>query len=257
MGRTVLVTGGASGIGRETVLAFARRGDTVFACDRDADGLATLAATAVPDGLSVVPLAADVRSEADIVRAVAHATEESGRVDVLVNAAGIAARPDGDVRQRWQECLDVNLTAPYLFCHHAFPHMRERGGAIVSVSSVQAFVAPKGAAAYVASKGGLNALTRALAIEYAEHGIRVNCICPAAIDTPLLRRNWRAARPDTDPDELKAEIERGYPLGRIGTPADCAHLICFLAGPEADFITGQSYAIDGGLLARLPVGPQK
>jgi NAD(P)-dependent dehydrogenase (short-subunit alcohol dehydrogenase family) len=158
---------------------------------------------------------------------------------------------------RSQECLDVNLTAPYLFSHHASQRMRASGGAIVSVSSIQAFVSPKGAAAYAASKGGLNALARALAIEYAEYGIRVNCICPAAVDTPLLRRTWQAARPETDPEMLQAEIARGYPLGRIGTPEDCAHLIRFLASAEAEFITGQSYVVDGGLLARLPAGPKQ
>jgi NAD(P)-dependent dehydrogenase (short-subunit alcohol dehydrogenase family) len=189
-------------------------------------------------------------------RLVNFAAEIYGGVDVLVNAAGVQRY--GTVvdteEEVWDEVLDVNLKGIYLASKYAIPQMRERGGgAIVNLSSVQAFASQKGVAAYTASKGGINALTRAMALDHAEENIRVNAVCPASVDTPMLRWAANLFRGDKSVEATVAEWGKMHPLGRVATVEEVAEVIAFLASEKASFVTGGEYKVDGGMLAALGV----
>jgi NAD(P)-dependent dehydrogenase (short-subunit alcohol dehydrogenase family) len=255
-GKVALVTGAGRGIGRAAAGRLARGGAAVVLADRDAAAVSDAAGELQAAGLDARAEQADVSDGASVRALFERVAEASGGLDVLVNSAGIQRY--GDVvettEELWAEVLAVNVTSAFLTSRAAITLMRGRGGgAIVNVSSTQARAAQAGVAAYVASKGALNALTRAMAIDHAPDGIRVNSVCPASIDTPMLR--WAAGhlangRPS---GELLAEWGASHPLGRVGTAEEVAELIAFLAGPNASFITGGDYAVDGGLLAALGV----
>jgi NAD(P)-dependent dehydrogenase (short-subunit alcohol dehydrogenase family) len=199
---------------------------------------------------------ADVTSPADMKRLVDFTVENYGGVDILVNSAGIQRY--GTVVETeeaaWDEVLDVNLKGIYLASKHAIPEMRRRGGgAIVNLSSVQAFASQQGVAAYTASKGGINALTRAMALDHAEDNIRVNAVCPASVDTPMLRWSADLFKGDKSIEETVEDWGRMHPVGRVARPEEVAEVIVFLASPRASFVTGGDYKVDGGLLAALGV----
>jgi NAD(P)-dependent dehydrogenase (short-subunit alcohol dehydrogenase family) len=148
----------------------------------------------------------------------------------------------------------VNLKGIYLASKHAIPQMRERGGgAIVNLSSVQAFASQKGVAAYTASKGGINALTRAMALDHAEENIRVNAVCPASVDTPMLRWSADLFKGEKSVEETVAEWGKMHPVGRVARAEEVAEVIAFLASPRSSFVTGGEYKVDGGMLASLGV----
>ena len=250
-GKLALVTGAARGIGRATAERLARAGARVTLVDKD-----ERAVTAAAEELGAEGVAADV-SDGEQVAALFN---ELDGLDVLVNCAGIQryGTVEETSKELWDEVLRVNLTSAFLTSKAAIPRMRERGGgAIVIVSSTQAYAAQPGAAAYVTSKGALNALTRAMAVDHAAEGIRVNAVCPASVDTPMLRwaadhlANGRAA------SDLLAEWGSVHPLGRVGAAEEVAELIAFLASPRASFITGGDYRVDGGLLAQLGVSTRR
>jgi NAD(P)-dependent dehydrogenase (short-subunit alcohol dehydrogenase family) len=182
--------------------------------------------------------------------------ETYGGVDVLVNSAGIqrygtVVETEEDV---WDEVLDVNLKGIYLASRYAIPKMRERGGgAIVNLSSVQAFASQRGVAAYTASKGAINALTRAMALDHAQENIRVNAVCPASVDTPMLRWSADLFKGGKSVEETVAEWGKMHPLGRVARPEEVAEVIAFLASERASFVTGGEYKVDGGMLAALGV----
>ena len=189
-------------------------------------------------------------------RLVAFTVENYGGVDVLVNSAGVQRY--GTVveteEEVWDEVLAVNLKGIYLASKHAIAEMSERGGgAIVNLSSVQAFASQKGVAAYTASKGGINALTRAMALDHAEENIRVNAVCPGSVDTPMLRWAADLFKGENTAEETVEDFGKMHPLGRVARPEEVAEVISFLASPRASFVTGGEYKVDGGLLAALGV----
>ena len=199
---------------------------------------------------------ADVRSAAEVEGLVRLAVESYGGVDVLVNSAGIQRY--GDVvdtpEEVWDEVLAVNLKGAYLAAKHCVPEMRRRGGgAIVNIASVQAFASQNGVAAYAASKGGVVALSRSMAVDHAAEGIRVNAVCPGSVDTPMLRWAADRFRGERGVDEVVADWGRLHPLGRIISAEEVAELVAFLASDRAAAITGGEVRIDGGLLARIGV----
>jgi len=255
-GKVAIVAGGARGIGRTAARKLATEGASVVICS-DREGQVEGAVAELRDeGLEVSGTRADVTSSDDMERLVGYAAETYGGVDVLVNSAGVQRY--GTVveteEEVWDEVLDVNLKGIYLASRHAIPEMRDRrGGAIVNLSSVQAFASQKGVAAYTASKGGINALTRAMALDHAEDNVRVNAVCPASVDTPMLRWSADLFKGDKSVEETLEDWGKMHPAGRVARPEEVAEVIAFLAGPRASFVTGGDYKVDGGMLAALGV----
>ena len=255
-GRVAIVAGGALGIGRAAARKLATEDASVAICSDREDQVEEALAVLREEGLEVSGRRADVTSSADMKRLMEFATETYGGVDVLVNSAGVQRY--GTVveteEEVWDEVLDVNLKGIYLASKHAIPQMRKRGGgAIVNLSSVQAFASQKGVAAYTASKGGINALTRAMALDHAEENIRVNAVCPASVDTPMLRWSADLFKGEKSMEETVAEWGKMHPVGRVARAEEVAEVIAFLASPRSSFVTGGEYKVDGGMLAALGV----
>ncbi|MGE0718588.1 MAG: SDR family NAD(P)-dependent oxidoreductase [Alphaproteobacteria bacterium] len=256
-GRVALITGGATGIGLAAAELLLERGAAVVLTGHRADQLEAAGVTLARHGDRLIRRAADVRDLAALEAAVRAGEERFGRLDRLVCAAGIQI--PGTVltaaEQDWLGVIDVNLSGAFRACKAAVPAMlRAGGGAIAIVSSIQALLGKRNGVAYVAAKGGLNAMTRALALDHAEAGIRVNSVCPGVVDTPMLRE--AAARvPGGNADRLVADWARAQPLGAHHatpcSPADVARLIAFLLSDEAAHITGSEFRVDGGLGAKL------
>jgi NAD(P)-dependent dehydrogenase (short-subunit alcohol dehydrogenase family) len=255
-GKVAVVAGGGAGIGLAAARKLAQEGASVVICSDREDQTTQAAGGLSEENLEVRGMRADVTSSADMKGLVDFAVEAYGGLDVLVNSAGVQRYGTvADTEESvWDEVLGVNLKGIYLASRYAIPEMRERGGgAIVNVSSVQAIASQRGVAAYTASKGGINALTRAMALDHAHENIRVNAVCPGSVDTPMLR--W-AADLFKGEDTVEATVEdwgRMHPLGRVARPEEVAEVICFLASPKASFVTGADYNVDGGLLAALGV----
>jgi 3-oxoacyl-[acyl-carrier protein] reductase len=246
IGKRVLVTGGASGIGEATADRFLREGAHVVVLDRSREHLDAAAGRlrgSRSDGAELVLEQGDVASGEDVDRVVGAAVERLGGIDVLVSNAGIAyAEPFLDIsRERWDETQRVNLTGMFVVTQRVAREMvRAGGGTILLTSSTNGLVGEDRYAHYNASKGGVTLLTKSLAIELGPHGIRVNAVCPGYIVTPL------AASID-DPAFME-EYRRRLPLRRLGKPEDVAGAFAFLASDDAAFITGETLVIDGGQL---------
>ena len=250
-GRIVLVTGGASGIGRATVERFLQEGADVVLADMDAAAGAAAAAALSKEGLTrVTPMAADVSRAADVRRMVDEALARHGRIDVLFNNAGMfePGKVHEVSEEAWDRQLGANLKSVYLVSAAVVPPMlAQGGGAIVNNASVAALVGDVNGAAYCASKGGVAGLTRAMALDYAKRGIRVNAICCGEIDTPLFERE--AVQIGMTVDEYRTVLNEYHPIGRIGTPAEAAAAVAFLASDDAAFVTGVLLPVDGGYSA--------
>jgi NAD(P)-dependent dehydrogenase (short-subunit alcohol dehydrogenase family) len=238
------------------VRRLALEGARVVLCDNHAGVLEQAERELLAEGWEVHGRLADVRSSEQVAHLVAFTVEIFGGIDILVNSAGIqrygsAVETDEAV---WDAVLETNLKSIYLTARYAIPEMRKRGGgSIVNVSSVQAFASQKGVAAYTASKGGINALTRALALDHAAERIRVNAVCPASVDTPMLRWAADLFKEEKSVEQVVQEWGAMHPLGRVARPEDVAEVIAFLASSRASFVTGGCYPVDGGLLAALGV----
>jgi len=255
-GKVAVVTGGSLGIGRACARRLAGGGAAVVLCGHDDDSVEDAVGELRGAGLEVQGRRADVRSAAEVEELVRLAVESYGGVDVLVNSAGIQRY--GDVvetpEEVWDEVLAVNLKGAYLAAKQCISEMRRRGGgAIVNIASVQAFASQNGVAAYAASKGGLVALSRSMAVDHAAEGIRVTAVCPGSVDTPMLRWAADRFRGARGVDEIVADWGRLHPLGRIIRAEEVAELVVFLASDRAAAITGGEVRIDGGLLARIGI----
>ena len=244
-GKSIIVTGATSGIGRAAAEAFAREGASLLLTGRDADALARVVAQASAAGGRAVACAADLIEAAAPGRVVGAAVEAFGGVDVLVNAAGIIASGtiEGTSDQAWDDMMAVNLRAPFRLMRAAVPHLTARKGAVVNVSSVNGLRAFAGVLAYCVSKAAVDHLTRCAALELAPAGVRVNAVNPGVTVTNLHRRSGM------DDARYAAFLERSketHPLGRPGRPEEVAAVIQFLASDRAGWMTGETIPVDGG-----------
>jgi NAD(P)-dependent dehydrogenase (short-subunit alcohol dehydrogenase family) len=243
-GRTVLVTGAAKGIGRATAERFGSAGARVALVDRDVDALAAVRA-AWADRSPIETIVADVSAAADVDRAVQQCLSRFGGLDVLVNNAAVhfARAIDAYTLEEIDRILDVNLKGALYAVRAAVQALRASKGSIVSVSSMTGMVGQANGAVYVASKGALISMTKALALELGSAGVRVNCVCPAGVDTPLMR-GWAATMPD--PEECLRGQAAMHVMNRMATADEIAATILFLASPDASFITGVALPVEGG-----------
>lgn len=235
--KVVLITGGRSGIGAATAASFAAEGATVVTAQRGADKENEW-------------IEADFLDPATPERLVTEVIRRFGRLDVLVNNAGLMREGTAleTSEDDWAATLQVNLTAPFMLCKHALPHLIAAKGAIVNVGSIEGLGSNPRHPAYCASKAGLHGLTRALAVDHGQQGVRCNAVAPGWIDTEL---NVAFIESLGDPETFRAGIGDIHPVGRTGTPQEVAALITWLASEEAAFVTGQVWTIDGGRMAQL------
>lgn len=244
--RVALITGAASGIGAATAARFAAEGARVAGVDlKKPDDDAWSAVSEASPEVSFQTV--DVREEADVRAAVEEVAHRYGRIDVVVNAAGIAG--GGPVhlleQEDWNRVIDINLKGTFLVCKYALaPMLEQRSGSIINVASVEGLEGFEGGSAYNASKGGVVILTKNLALDYGRRGIRANCICPGFIDTPMTAQLFVEGL-----EEVLERITQHHSLGRMGRPEEIAAAALFLASDDASFVTGHSLVVDGGFTA--------
>ncbi|MHA2206866.1 MAG: SDR family NAD(P)-dependent oxidoreductase [Candidatus Thorarchaeota archaeon] len=247
-GKVVVITGVSAGIGRATALLFAREGATVIGADiNEIGGSDVEVAIQCENGVGNF-VKADVSNQEDVINLFSKA-EEHGGVDVLFNNAGVEVVKSliDTTEEEWDRSVSVNLKSVYLCIKHALPQMEKKGkGVIINNSSVAGLVGSF-SPSYSAAKGGIIALTKALAVDLGPNNIRVNCICPGAIETPMLDR---VIEMQGDPAKVRARRIMNYPLGRFGTPEEVANTALFLASDESSFVTGAIIAVDGGFTSR-------
>jgi NAD(P)-dependent dehydrogenase (short-subunit alcohol dehydrogenase family) len=248
-GKVAIVTGAASGIGRQIAIRLAEMGSAVAVLDRNAEGATETVAGIQQDGGNAVAIPCDVRSRPDCHQSVERTIAAYGRADILCNNAGMVIRKDvlALEEEEWDAVLDVTLKSAYLMSREVIPHMiRNGGGAIINTGSGWSLKGGSKAASYCAAKAGLLNLTRAMAIDHGKDNIRVNCVCPGDIDTPMLASECRQL--GENPEQFMKEAAR-RPLQRVGTTDDVANAVLFLASDMAKWITGTHLVVDGGGLA--------
>ncbi len=247
-GKVAIVTGGASGIGRAAVELFAAEGATVIVADvNDRDGQALVDELASRDCAGAY-VHADVSNERDVAAMIHLALAQYGRLDVLFNNAGIEGEqaPTADASvENWDRVIGINLKGVFLGCKFGIEAMlRNGGGSIINNASVAGLVGFENIPAYCAAKGGVVQLTKTAALEYAQRGVRINCLCPGIIDTPMVQRFTQGS------PEAMAQMAQLEPVGRAGKPREVAELALFLASDRSSFVTGAVIPVDGGFVAR-------
>lgn len=244
--KVAIVTGGGSGIGRSTCLLFAQEGANVVVADYVADGGSETVRQIKAAGGEASFVLTDVAKSADVQNMIATTVKTYGRVDVLFNNAGIEG-PSSKIanykEEDWDRVIAIDLTSVYLGMKYVIPEMlKQGGGVIISTASVAGIVGFPGSGAYAAAKAGVINMTRMVALEYADKNIRVNCICPGIIETPMVDR--------VVGNRSKDRVIKAEPIGRLGRPEDIANAALFLASDESSFATGAPFIIDGGYVAR-------
>lgn len=240
--RVALVTGAGSGIGRATARKLASQGYAVVCVALHGEPARETAAKLA----DAIAMACDVAVEADVIACVADVVKHYGRLDVLINNAGISsvASAEQEPAKNFDKVMAVNARGTFLVSKYAMPHLRSSRGCIVNVASITAMVGRPSAVAYCAAKSAVLGLTRAMAVDHLSDGIRVNAVCPAGVDTPLIGRLLAQAE---DPAELRKQFNARLPMGRMASPEEIATAIAYLASEEASFITGTGLVIDGGV----------
>lgn len=249
-GKVAIVTGAGRGIGESIALRFAREGAYVVAAQRSVEDGEEVVAAVARDGGHAISVATDVRDAKSVEHLVRETLERFGRVDVLVNNAGVGIRRTvtESTMEEYDLVMEPNVRGVFLCMKYGIPPMvQQQSGSVINMASVASFVGFTRDAAYCASKGAVLMLTRQAALDYAPFGIRVNAICPGFIDTPMLRHYCQQ---QPDPDAAWREVLAQHPLGRVGTPGDIAGAAVYLAGDDSSWVTGSTIAVDGGLLVQ-------
>ncbi len=247
--KVAIITGGGTGIGRACALAFAREGARVAVAGRRTEPLAAVVREIERAGSEAAAVQCDVTDSSSVRRAIAATVERFGALHVLVNNAGdlLVADAEHTSEDEWDHIMSVNLKGTFLVSKAALPELRRAGGgAIVNVASILGIVAMKNRAAYTASKGGVIALTKSMALDHTKDHIRVNCICPTIVETELVESLFSS---QPDPEAARQARRDLLPIGRLGQPADVAQLAVYLASDESSFVTGAAFPLDGGLTA--------
>jgi meso-butanediol dehydrogenase/(S,S)-butanediol dehydrogenase/diacetyl reductase len=247
--KIAIITGGGSGIGHQACKLFAREGATVLVADRDLDAATRVADEVKAAGGRALAHQADVSKEAEIEAMIARAVSEFGRIDILVNNAGygIAGTVVSTSEADWNALMSVNVNGVFLGCKHAIPVMaKQGGGAIVNTASAAANIGIHDRAAYVASKGAVAALTRAMAIDHVDAGIRINAVAPGTIESPYFTKILSGP----NGEELRRGLEERQAMERLGQPVEIAQAMLWLASDDASFCTGSVMVVDGGWTAR-------
>ncbi len=244
-GKVALITGAASGIGRATAERLAGEGASLFLCDVQAEGLEATAKQCRELGAAVEARSCDVARPDDVSSTVAACKDRFGGIDVLVNVAGVLSleRTEQVELETWERVLRINLTGTFLMCQTALPSLLERRGSIVNISSTSALAGMPYGAVYGASKGGVLAFTRTLAVEYAKQGLRANAVCPGSIKTPMTSRSGLPEEPDF------ALLQRAMALDEPRGPETVASVIAMVASDDGAHVNGESIRVDGGTLA--------
>jgi meso-butanediol dehydrogenase / (S,S)-butanediol dehydrogenase / diacetyl reductase len=248
-GQVALVTGGGSGIGRAIALAFGREGAKVVVAARRKDKLTEVVNAIAAQGGEALAVECDVTRSADAEKAVRETTHRFGKLDTLVNNAGLwsSATVETISEGDFEQVMRVNVTGPFLMSRAALPALRQGGGgSIINTGSVLGLYAMKSRAAYCASKGAVTMLTKAMALDHAADNIRVNCICPALVETDMVKVLFSASPAGQAARQARVA---GIPLGRIGQPQDVAELAVYLASSESSWMTGVVIPLDGGISA--------
>jgi NAD(P)-dependent dehydrogenase (short-subunit alcohol dehydrogenase family) len=250
-GKRSVVTGAASGLGREVALLFASEGARVVVADLNAAGAEAVADEINGGGTGAVAQACDVTVEDQVRAALDRCRSEWGGLDTLVNNAGVQLEKplDETTNEEYDWIFDVNVRGVFWGCKHAVAMMRESGGgAIVNTASALSLVSDPFLPVYTASKHAVLGLTRSVGVGYAADGIRCNCVCPGDMQTPMIERYWEATG---DPEKARREMASMYPAGQIGQPGEVARAVLFLASDEASYVNGAFMQVDGGLLSKV------
>ncbi|HMI85097.1 MAG TPA: SDR family NAD(P)-dependent oxidoreductase [Polyangiaceae bacterium] len=244
-GRTVLITGAGSGIGRATAERFGSEGASVVCADINAKGVEETAEAIRTQGGDALGLVCDVSKPPSVDETFAKALERYKRLDVLANVAGVGGfrRLTETTFDDWNRTIGINLTGTFLTCQKAISHILASKGAIINVASVAGLKSHPYSAAYCASKGGIVTMTKALAVEFGRKGVRINCLCPGGVETPMIQQ---FQLPEGVKPDVLAKI---MPLGRMGQPAEIAATIAFLASDDASYMNGSVVVVDGGMIA--------
>ncbi|MCL5286831.1 MAG: SDR family oxidoreductase [Acidobacteria bacterium] len=247
--KVALITGGGTGIGRACALAFAREGANVALAGRRPGPLNDVAAEIAKAGGNALAIECDVTDSVSVQHAIETTSACFHGLHIVVNNAGalLVAAVDGTTEAEWDHLMAVNLKGTFLVSRAALPELRKAGGGcIVNIASILGLVAMKNRAAYTASKGGVIALTKAMALDHAHENIRVNCICPTIVETELVE-NLFSSQPN--PEAARQARRDMLPVGRLGKPEDVERLAVYLASDESSFVTGAALPLDGGLTA--------
>ncbi len=248
--KVVLITGGSMGLGKASALLLAKEGAKVVITGRTEKTLKEVVDEAKKEGLEIDHIVSDVSNEEDCKAAIDYTINKYGRIDILFNNAGFLhlATTLETPTEIWDKTFDINVKGTYLMSKYTIPHMLEQGkGCIVNNSSVLGLKAVPGVVAYNSSKGAVTQLTRSMALEYADKGIRVNAICPGTIVTPMVEGMFDSMEDRNAAEEL---FKSFHPIGRLGKPEEIAHAVSFLCDDNVEFMTGNMLSVDGGWIAR-------
>ena len=245
-GKVALVTGAAKGIGRGCAQALSKHGARIAVVDLDAVAGPLTVKEIEASGGRAVFFQADVSKADDVRKTMTDVIEAFGRLDVLINNAGyhLSKNVEDTSEKEWDYILNTNLRSVFLCSKYAIPHLRKTRGAIVNMSSMVGLVGQRNAGAYSATKGGIIAMTKGMALDFAKDGIRVNCLCPGWVETPLVE-DWFSQQ--ADPEKARAYLYSIHPLGRIGAPEEVGNAVAFLCSEESSFVTGVALPVDGGV----------